>query len=519
MVWRGLRIGPSAFNVLLLGGAVWLAVTFHFATSFFDAPLPLEQKLNRTMLAKRAGGELRSVDLTYRPSRRARSLLVIFNFTGPRSAFSALRLGGGPGFEAAWLSFEDGQVRHTTPLPDAAAGGDFTLSVEGDTLAIRRDGRLLAAPEFHLRNDVVAFAAYPAYVLQPLRPQLEAIEKLTVVTADGQRHRLWPLWWREALALLAALALAAGYLIVDRSLLMYARRVATRSRGLATLFGSYPVWPLLLLLAGVSLSIAQDQAKRNDPAATWYGSFVRDGSFDVDAFVKNPELTKDGETLRLDLSADVDHIVAYGGSTTHGVPYGREVHSWPAQLGRILRANAASPDRRWDVDNLGFAGNYLETNFPPVADAFLRAVKPKAVVIHSLLNEYLKERPWDNVFQAMGFADRQSPDEPGARERYLADLAAVIDRMRALTPLVVVVEPPIDYVFFDGNPLREWQDAMCAVAAEHGAVVVRLQETFDGLDNRFVFYEYMHQTVAGNERVAAEIFAVLRPYLNFEKVE
>jgi len=512
LVWRGLRVSLTAGNVLLVGGLTWLAVSFQLATAFFDAPLPLEQRLNRTMAAKQAGGEMREVVVEYHPSQRARSLVLVFNFAGPDTDFAALRLGGGPGFPPAWLNYRAGTPFEIIPVPGARAGGEFTVAFSDGRAEVRRDETLLLATRFRLRSDRFAVAAYPAHVMQFLRPQLAAIENLTLVTDIGPVHAL-SARWRGLIAAAAALLAALVYMVGDRVLAAGLRKLGERSRGPATLLATFPAWPWLAVLGAVSLSIAQDQAWRHDVSATWFGAHVEDGRFAAEAFRDRPELIKKGEVLRVDLAPSVDHIVAFGGSTTHGIPYGRERYAWPAQLTEILRERAARPNRRWDVDNLGFAGNYLETNFPPVADDFLREVRPRAVVIHSLFNEYLKERPWDNVWQAVGFAGRQSPDEPGVRERYLDELGAVIDRMRAIAPIVAVIEPPVDRLFYDGNPLREWQEAMCEVAAAHGAVVIRLQDAFDALDDRFVFYEYIHLTVAGNRRVAVAVFNALEPYL------
>jgi len=508
-----IRVVFTFFNVLVLCVLVWVFAYRHLENLYFDVNFSLEEKLNKTMVGRSLPSDSRRIELIFQPQRTARGLYLVFNYRDMEGDYQALRLGSQAGLPTAWLEFRDGWPVEAT-LPGDVAGAErqsVVIDLENNRLEIAINGRRLFAREFLLRGDRLCLVFYPPFVGVRFRPPAASILSMNITDGAGRVQRMLPQWTRLSLAGAAVTAVVLLFLTVDRRLRRAIWRRKRRHRRLNFL-DTYPAWPAVFVLVMIGLLIKLDQNQRFAEQATWFGAYLENGRFHRAAFLQQPVLTREDETRRIDLSPDVQRVLAFGGSTTHGVPYPQGCWDWPTQLEALLNERAAE-DRDWQVINLGFRGNYLSTNFPPGVEGFLEAVQPRLVIVHNLINEYYKERPRDNIMQSLGFGEWISADGPGELAAFTAQLREVLAMLRENGIATVVVDPPLDGYFYGADPLAAWRDAQRQVAAENGACYVPLQEKFDNLEQRFVFYENMHLTRLGYRLLAVEIFRALEAEL------
>jgi hypothetical protein len=516
--WRALRFCLTLFNATVLAVLVWLIASFALATSFFDADLPVEKRVNIAARGKYAFGMPKQVDFEYRPDERARALFVIFNFDDFYDDYAAVRFSTIPELPNAFLRYSGGRVVKTQPFGDGVSPSvnDIHLQFDGKKITIWQNDREVFSDYFRLEENLVVFAPYPTYSLPAFRPPWSTIARLKITSVHNDKtvvETRRPVWLQRLLAVLFVVLAGGGYVIGDRLLVGRLARGAGEGRRFARVLATYPTWPLLVVLSVFAAAVAQDQAVRHDVEATWLGSHLVDGRVSADSLRANPTLKKGGEQITVDLSEKVRTIVCFGGSTTHGIPYDRGEYDWPSQLERRIKSEFGETQGKWQVLNLGYKGNYLETNFPPAMEGFLSVLKPEVVIIHSVINEYLKERPWDNIHQSLGYGRHVSPDGPGRLEQFEKQLDEAVKMAGRHSQFVVVVAPPVDRFFFGSDPLADWQQMALSVAAREEAIGIPLQQTFDELENRFVFYEYLHQTRLGYDKIAEAIFGALRPRL------
>jgi hypothetical protein len=79
-----------------------------FQGSFFNHPIPLDERLNKSMIGHKGASPPRTIELSYTPTDRARVLLVVFNFESLDGDYELLRLGNHPDLEPAWIEVRGG---------------------------------------------------------------------------------------------------------------------------------------------------------------------------------------------------------------------------------------------------------------------------------------------------------------------------------------------------------------------------------------------------------------------------
>ena len=128
-----------------------------------------------------------------------------------------------------------------------------------------------------------------------------------------------------------------------------------------------------------------------------------------------------------------------------------------------------------------------------------------------MINDYSQQRGVTTLRHHLGDWRYRTKDRPGTLEAYLERLERVIKLCQSVSPppTVLVMEPPIDRFYFEGNPLEEWQKAMAQVVLENNAILLSLQKEFDDSANRFLFYEFMHPTRLGYELIARRVYEAL----------
>ncbi|MDP8222922.1 MAG: hypothetical protein P9L99_06145 [Candidatus Lernaella stagnicola] len=459
---------------------------------------------------------------------------MLFDYAGFYDDYQALRFSAIPELPSGLVVYKKGLVDRVRPFRKTLIDDINKIGVHfgGGKLSVWLNGEEVFddyfQPEverhFTIRDNGVAvgemseqpsvgFAIVPSHVLHFFRPALSPLRDVTFTywNASGAREDIgiMPLAARQVIIGLIVVFLFAAAWWGDARLFRKIEKSRKLSRAVKTLVQSYPLWPWIAALFVLASVVAVDQAKRGDAEATWLKEYVSVGGFDVEGFKRKPVLRRNGERVEVDLGENVDRVIAFGGSTTHGVPYFRGEYDWPTQLEGLLKTRRRVAGREWQVTNLGFVGNYLKTNFPDEIGAFFEVTKPRAIVINSVINEYYKNRPYDNLWQSLGYWKRQTADRAEGLEEYRAELERAIEISKKYCDVVAVVEPPVDSYYFRGNPWAAWQGAMKDVAKEKGAIVVELQERFDETQQRFVFFEYMHETLQGYRWIAESVFEAL----------
>lgn len=496
-------------NVVVLGSLVGFTAYQQSVIGWFDRRVETDEELNASMYGRILPAPPERISLVFEPQDAARSLYVLLSYTSATSEFAAIRLSAIDGLPTAFIRFADGWQTEVRPL-DVAGAAFEALSLD----IVWTEDRLRASVNGGTPLDVALprsgasldLAAYPTHLFQWPRPQLVALRSLQVEVLDesGNRRVLaFPSRRRHALWALAAIAaFALLYVAGDRLL---ARLCSGPSR-IAALLRTVTAWPIGVLFALPMLFTLYELSRRGDLSKTWFSEFVVDGHFDQAAFSRSPILRQGHEHVEISPDPSVAKVMAFGGSTTQGFPYRRGTWDWPTQLQRLLDADTVRGGPRFQVVNLGFDGSNLEDNFPPFAGSFLEAVRPRIVILNVLINDYFQQSGPTNLGYFFGLWRLRSPDRPGTRQDYAARLGQVIALCRAVGARVILVSPPVDSRYFEGNPLVEWQRTERDVAAEQGATLVSLQDEFAHLDQRFIFYEFMHPNRLGYRLMAEKIY-------------
>ena len=136
----------------------------------------------------------------------------------------------------------------------------------------------------------------------------------------------------------------------------------------------------------------------------------------------------------MDLNPEAITLLAFGGSTTHGFPYDRERWPWPQQLETMLNTFLKSHGKEAQVVNLGYIGEFMDMNFPPLIRPFLEEVKPEAILINCLINDYSQQRGVTTLRHHLGDWRYRTKDRPGTLEAYLERLERVIKLCQSVSP-------------------------------------------------------------------------------------
>ena len=458
-----------------------------------------------------AHGVTRTVSFQYTPRRGA---LLALRFAAQDDRFTMLRIGREVDAPSGFFSFVDGEV---TALKECA---DLRPDPGGDARDYRvsfERGRVQASASGGGEACVLETDEEPGPLYLYGSGRRPRISDLTVrVEWEGAPARVLRNGWTPDELLAAArnsvkwiLSLWAVVLAVG---LLAETNWAKEHRGrvvllVATLVAAAAVIALGALLRFVenSLSTVQEDV--------WYRPFLSGEAIDGD-LLKRTGGVNNG-TARFHVARGPGaRVVALGGSSTYGEPYGPgDPRTYPAMLANRLAGDRCLGEDTVEMINLGTRGDQFRFRLMEEFEVALDAFQPDLILVNNVFNNYIADRTVFRLLSAgASLLLHRKPSPDPLAEAFAARVQALARSAAARGVQVAFVEEPVNRdVFWGSNPIAGYQASLKEACRRAGVPVVEAQEAFDRRRGQFLFYDYVHLTRWGNRLLAQRITDRLCP--------
>lgn len=492
------------FNALLLLFAfVLVAKHVFYEVIFFNRDLTPEQILNNTQAGFTAGPEaIRLAELDFRPSDRARSLILLLDCADIEGDYEWLRLSSRPEISSGIFTVRRGKISDQT-LWTLPAGEKYRIKLRFDysRLDLEVNDQLIHRQPYEKGVHTLDFLFFPVPIIN-FFPHV-AIGNIRIVTAGraGSPAKTWESLSDRTRAIGAAFAALGAWALV-LSLFAWSLRRWRRHRGLMLLFNLvFSGWLLIPLLLAVLFFANRSAMKTQCP----YGVFFTAGQFNRERFQARPALY--GRPFVL--NPRHVRIFAFGESTTVGEPYPPGTYDWPTQLQKIIDHEKPFGDIATEVYNLGYSGSHLQTLIPPGSAPFFEATKPQIVILHTMINSYLDITEMNFVSgQIFGLKSPEAAfrfNQDGLN-RYAAHLDQTLKTLVSAGALPVMIVPELDKTLFQGNPLAPLQAVAVTLAQKYNAPLVMQEDANRKAGEQPLYHEFVHPNKIGYRLLAQAVY-------------
>ena len=364
----------------------------------------------------------------------------------------------------------------------------IVINFTDDSLQVSIDGTVALSTNGVRPTTTVDFAFYPSYLLHKWRPPQTTIDHLAVYTQNTQAEMPSRII-RTATICLVVLGAILALIGIDRftyamlSLAFHNRRI---SRNVRSLYLSVPAFLLVVFVFFSLIMLKKEPLPLTNDFMN--GRYVRYG-----------EQSSGTPAMK---------IFTFGGSTTRGVPYQRQ-WSWPERLHDCLNRERLGGARTAEVYDFSEAGARIYDQLPLSEEAFFANEQPQVVIIDTLINDFHYMKPFNVLSQLVGF--RVGVDEVHHRKlnHWLIYYSQVIDMLQSHGVSVIVTIPSFDFHFFGKEPMREWQDALRALAIEKNVRIAETGQTLSETEHPFLYSEFIHPTRIGYGLIAESVCRML----------
>ncbi|MCC6159593.1 MAG: hypothetical protein IT350_16195 [Deltaproteobacteria bacterium] len=497
------------FTALNLTGVLFLVVSWHTSavwTDAFNLKIPTDQRVARAMLAVRLDTQPTELRIRYRPSETTSALGVLFNYQADTIGYEGLRLSTKADGVSTWI-----QARETdttaTPVP-AKVGeehelvfrfADGRVRVDQNGAQVHEGPLVLSASTIHLLAD-------PGMKVPAWRSPWSAVDRFVVRFADGSEREFVPGAFRVVARRIGAVLLAIVLFWMADGLIASAARGRSDPPGIvAQLVAFYPALPFLVVF-GFALfnNLPGQKSKRN-----LYGAYMEDGYFNARAFEARRELSRSDRKIFFPVESNSDVILVFGGVPAAGDPTTKSGPTWPTMLQTRFDEGSEFPDYRFKVVNLADPVFGMEAQFPPGIQPFLKSVMPRVVIFSSLMNDFFIAHDSARVAYNLGLYDTATEELPDETATFTAHLQYALSLVRETGALAIVLDEPVDLRVFGKDPMATWRRPFLEQAAKFGALVVRTQDNFAAVKDRWLFFDFDLPNREGQRMMAKRVYDAL----------
>ncbi len=494
------------FTALNLAGILFLVVSWHTSavwTDSFHLKVPTDQRVGRAMLGVRLETPPSELRIRYRPNETTSTLGVLFNYDGETQRYEGLRLSALSDGVSSWIQSAEG-ASVATPIP-AKVGEthDLTFRFTDGRVAVEQNGAPLYEGPLGLSSPTIHLLAAPAMKVPAWRSPWSAVESCVVRFADGSEREFVPDTIHVIARRIGAVLIAIALFWLADGMVASALRGRSDPPGIvAQSFALYPMLPFAVVLGfAIHNNLPGQKSKRN-----LYGAYMADGYFNVRAFEARRELARPDRKIFFPIESNTDMILVFGGVPAAGDPTTKAGPTWPTMLQTQFDERAEFPEYRFKVVNLSDPIYGLEAQFPPGIQPFLKSVMPRVVVFNSLMNDFFIVH--DSARVAYNFGRYQSAIEevPEEMATFVAHMQYALSLVRESGALAIVLDEPMDLRVFGRDPMVSWRRPFLEQATKFGALVVRTQDDFVAVKDRWLFYDFDLPNREGQRMLAKRIY-------------